>query len=219
MADNPFFKTKEAEYKLYAIAFLQNLKYLDYELIDEETRSMAKEKHKEEVTEQEAQKSQEGGTADEQEKQGDQALKDAKIDCTVGMIARIIREDNDSRMLSSLPKFQETLAQHEQNIEESTSTFQHDMKARNKEKLNTIVWCETVLRTAEQQAEQESIALLDNFAKLRKHKFRALEKQGADFNFAAFRKELNGEIDRLEEGLLDIELKLQESLQESTTNF
>lgn len=46
------------------------------------------------------------------------------------------------------------------------------MKMRNKEKLNTIVYCEQVLRTAEKQAEQESIALLDTFSKLRKHKFR-----------------------------------------------
>jgi hypothetical protein len=48
MADNPFFKTKEAEYRQFAIAFLQNLKYLDYELIDDETREKAIEKHKEE---------------------------------------------------------------------------------------------------------------------------------------------------------------------------
>jgi hypothetical protein len=49
MADNPFYKNKEAEYRQYAIAFLGNLKYLDYELIDEETREKALEKHKEEL--------------------------------------------------------------------------------------------------------------------------------------------------------------------------
>jgi hypothetical protein len=51
MADNPFFKYKEAEYRQYAIAFLTNLKYLDYELIDDETREKASEKHKEELQE------------------------------------------------------------------------------------------------------------------------------------------------------------------------
>lgn len=35
------------------------------------------------------------------------------------------------------------------------------MKIRNKEKLNTIVYCEQVLRTAEKNAEQESIVLID----------------------------------------------------------
>ena len=56
MADNPFYKLKEAEYRYYAIAFLSRLKYLDYELIDDETRNSATEKHKEEFTEQENQK-------------------------------------------------------------------------------------------------------------------------------------------------------------------
>lgn len=51
MADNPFYKHKEAEYRYYAIAFLKKLKYLDYELIDEETRNNAIEKHREEFSE------------------------------------------------------------------------------------------------------------------------------------------------------------------------
>lgn len=175
MADNPFYKLKEAEYRYYAIAFLKRLKYLDYELIDDETRNNATEKHREEFNEQEAQKNQEGAVSEEMERQMDPALKDAKIDCTVGMIARIIREDPDSKMLSVLPKFQETLAPHDANIEENTQKFQHEMKLRNKEKLNTIVYCEQVLRTAEKLAEQESIALIDQFQKTRKHRFRKLQ--------------------------------------------
>jgi Leucine-rich repeat (LRR) protein len=81
MADNPFFKNKEAEYRQFAIAFLGSLKYLDYELIDEESREKAVEKHKEELQEYEVQKNQE--INEEQEKQTDPALKDAKIECTI----------------------------------------------------------------------------------------------------------------------------------------
>lgn len=49
MADNPFYKSKEAEYRQRAIAFLSGLKYLDYELIDDETKEKALEKYKEEL--------------------------------------------------------------------------------------------------------------------------------------------------------------------------
>lgn len=157
MADNPFYKLKEVEYKNYAIAFLKKLKYLDYELIDDETRNSAFEKHREEFMEQENQKNQEATITDEQEKQSDPAIKDAKIECTVGMVARFIREDNDTRVLSSLPKFFETLAPHDANIDEITQKFQIEMKQRNKEKLNTIAFCQQVLSAAEMQAEQESI--------------------------------------------------------------
>ena len=60
-------------------------------------------------------------------------------------------------LLSYLPKFAETLAPFEANIDENTGKFQNEMKHKNKEKLNTINYCEMVLRRAEQQAEYDSI--------------------------------------------------------------
>jgi xanthine dehydrogenase iron-sulfur cluster and FAD-binding subunit A len=88
------------------------------------------------------------------------------------------------------------------------------MKNRNKEKMNTIAYCEQVLRAAETQAETESIALIDNFTKLRKHKFRQLYaiKDGEHFDYNGFKKQLHAEIDKLEDDLMGVELKLQESL-------
>lgn len=56
MADNPFCKYKEAEYRQFAIAYLPGLKYLDYELIDDETKEKAQEKYKEDLTELEVRK-------------------------------------------------------------------------------------------------------------------------------------------------------------------
>lgn len=49
ISENPFSKYNEHEYKQYAIAYLKDLKYLDYELIDEETREKAREKYKDEI--------------------------------------------------------------------------------------------------------------------------------------------------------------------------
>ena len=97
MADNPFYKYKEAEYRQFAIAFLNNLKYLDYELIDDETREKAIEKHKEELQELEVLKNQE--LNDEQERQTDPALKESKIECTVGMVLKVLDDDGDSKLL------------------------------------------------------------------------------------------------------------------------
>jgi hypothetical protein len=50
------------------------------------------------------------------------------------------------------------------------------MKNRNKEKTNTILYCEKVLNDAERKAEQESINLIDKFTSYRKHKFRQLQQ-------------------------------------------
>ena len=128
------------------------------------------------------------------------------------MIARIIKKDPDSELLSHLPKFQETLQPHDANIEENTQKFQLEMKNRNKEKMNTIAFCEQVLRNAEKQAEQESIEAIDNFTKVRKHKFRKLQaiKEGDHFDYSGFKKEMHRDIESLEDELMNIELKLQE---------
>lgn len=140
MADNPFFKNKEAEYRQFAIAFLGGLKYLDYELIDDESREKAIEKHKEELQELETQKNAE--LNEEQEKQTDPALKEAKIDCTIGMVNKILDEDEDSKLLQALPKFHEIFQPFEQNIDEHTTKYQAEMKLRHKEKTNTLIYCE-----------------------------------------------------------------------------
>jgi hypothetical protein len=128
------------------------------------------------------------------------------------MIARILREDPDSKALQALPKFHEILGPFDTVIEDATQKFQHEMKTLNKEKLNTIVYCEQILRQAEKEAEAECIGRLDLFAKLRKHKFRFLHQQPAQFNFGSFKKEVIVEIDRLEDDLMSVEIKLQESL-------
>ena len=39
------------------------------------------------------------------------------------------------------------------------------------------------------------------------------------FDYNGFKKELYSQIDKLEDGLMEVELKLQESLQVATTNF
>jgi hypothetical protein len=57
------------------------------------------------------------------EKRADPALRNAKIDCTVGMIDRIIKNNKESSELKHLPKFLETLQPHEANIEEHTAKF------------------------------------------------------------------------------------------------
>lgn len=88
MADNPFTKYNEAEYKQYSIAWLKELKYLDYELIDEEARVNANEKFKEEIADKENQKTNE--KKDETQHHIDEDLKQAKIQCTDGMLEKIL---------------------------------------------------------------------------------------------------------------------------------
>ncbi len=55
MSENPG-TSVETDYKLFSIAYLAQLKYLDYELINETEREAANEKYKEEIAEKDNQK-------------------------------------------------------------------------------------------------------------------------------------------------------------------
>ncbi len=67
---------------------------------------------------------------------------DAKIDCTDGMLEKIIKEDDDAQKLEALPKFSEFFLTCEQNVEDPTQRYQSEMKGLNKEKKRHIIYCE-----------------------------------------------------------------------------
>jgi hypothetical protein len=96
------------------------------------------------------------------------------------------------------------------------------MKMRNKEKINTLIYCEQVLREAEKEAEKESIKHIEAFKSKRKHKFRLLdqlEDKDEDIDLDDFEDELLDDIRQLEDDLLGVEMKLSEALQTSTGEF
>jgi hypothetical protein len=89
------------------------------------------------------------------------------------------------------------------------------MKARNKEKINTLIYCEQVLRDSEKEAEKESISMIEAFKRQRKNKFRQLdllEERDEDVDLDDYEEELLKMIDHLEDDLLGVEMKLSEAL-------
>jgi hypothetical protein len=53
----------------------------------------------------------------------DPELKEAKIECTHGMLDKILNDDDDAQKLKNLGKFTDLFAPHETNIEELTMRY------------------------------------------------------------------------------------------------
>lgn len=73
-----------------------------------------------------------------------------------------------------------------------------------------------MLREAEKEAEKESIKLIEVFKSKRKHKFRQLdqlEDRDEEVDLDEFEDELTEDINKLEDDLLGVEMKLSEALQ------
>ena len=149
----------------------------------------------------------------------DRQLKEAMIDCTEGMLEKIIREDDDAQKLSCLPKFNEYFLGLEQNTEEVTQNYQKKMKELHYEKKDHITYCVQVLDEAQREAEVESIRLIDEFKKYRKHRFRELDKKEDEELYDVYQTDLAEQINMLEDGLMDVEMKLKDVLTKATGNF
>jgi len=67
-------------------------------------------------------------------------------------------------------------------------------------------------KNAELQAEQESIKLIEKFTSFRKNEYRRIqaqeEKGSDDLDYDQYEEEILEQIDKLEDNLMDVEMKL-----------
>ena len=103
---NKFKETQQEgkDYKQYTIAYLQNLKYLDYELIEEKERDAAIDNHKDEMINNAANDANEekGGDA---EGAVSEELIAAKIETTVNMFHNVLKQCEDYTKVKAFQKF------------------------------------------------------------------------------------------------------------------
>lgn len=93
------------------------------------------------------------------------------------------------------------------------------MKVLNKEKKRHIIYCEEVLRKAEREAEVDSIKFIDTFKNYRKHRLRELTQKEDEELFDNYEENLIEVIEKLEDDLMGVEMKLQDTLGASTFDF
>jgi hypothetical protein len=107
LSGNPCTKDNPPDYKLFVVAYLKDLKYLDYEVIDADDRNQAMEKYREEIQEKEQQKAADKGDEDRSSINREflDQLREAKIECTEDVFLNILKIDDDNQKLKYLPKY------------------------------------------------------------------------------------------------------------------
>ena len=91
---------------------LKELKYLDYELIDDANRRAAELKYGEQNNEAEAAAEKD----EEEEKEVDQELVEARIDCTENMLEKILSAFEDNAKLKVLPGFENEWQKYDEQV-------------------------------------------------------------------------------------------------------
>ena len=204
----------DSDYKLYAIQFIKGLKYLDYEVITEHMKEQAKQKHTDE-----AQGAGEEGNEKKVE-EVDQDLIDARIEDTHKMIEKIQDSSEEAAQLRNLPKYPDCWGQFEQMVDELTQKYQQEVKTLTKEKKRNIIFCDKTLKDSELAAEKKCIKLIQGFESLKKHKIKTLEtSENKMLEIDDCQDDLKKAVIEVEDGLLEVEMLLQDALNESSNIF
>ena len=163
-------KVNLQDYQYFVVSYLHNLRYLDYQVIDVQTREQASEKHRAEIDEKDNLKQAEKNDEAAQELSAErlEELKEAMIECTDDIFMRVLEEDENHHKVVPFPYYKEIVQNFDMGSKDYTNDYQEKIIRLHKEKKETILYCKKVLKDAEIKTEENAIDLADAFNK--KHK-------------------------------------------------
>ena len=139
--ENPWTnKDNKEEYVLYVIAYLSNLKYLDYHLIKQEQRDLAIDKHREDIDERNNLKEADKNISETPmiAKEDKDLYKEAHVLVTINMFQHILALDENNTKLKILPSYPDIMQRAEEDINEKAENFRSKMIELHKSKKNII---------------------------------------------------------------------------------
>lgn len=210
VGNNPI--SKDQEYKHYVIINLPDLKYVDYEFIDEETREALKqdeEKYRVDQADEEAKE--EAKKVDEVEYL---KMKEAGIDDLYQHEIRILEEPDDLVQALKFKEFDDTKQKFNESVKNLISTIKQSVFDIQKQKKKIVDKFDTLISALEKDAENDKNTYVNVYLKKKKHCDRKIEQGRIS------EEDLVEEVDaiiefltRLDHQLMDREMALAKSIQ------
>ncbi|CAI2364176.1 unnamed protein product [Moneuplotes crassus] len=216
-------KDLKEEYQLYAYAYLDKLQYLDYQIIKQEIRNTALEKHREDIDERDNQKEADKNvvaTPSLMSKEDRQQLIEAHILIANNIFKHNLAEDEIMQKFTVLPNYQDIMQQIEDEVREKIEEFIKDALKSHQEKTEKIAYWTEILKEGETKAELKSIDLINGFKAKHKKEYGGMNwDQSTNKQLFGYREWMNINLDELEDKLMLVEMKLVESLGLANAEF
>jgi len=204
----------DAEYRMYMLAHLKNLKYLDYALVHEADVVAAKEQYQDELLEIEEKESIEEAAQDREatrKKQSD-LLKAANLDVVETLFDDMFKEDTEMTKLKLFPGLTELLENYRDNFNSVSETFKtaglENLDERQKEYKLYL----NALNKMRKESEAEAVKIIEKYNKYKKKCFRELKSkehvEAADLD--SLKEATNG----LGDTLTDLEIQQVEKFED-----
>eukprot|EP00744_Colponema_vietnamica_P004863 GILI01007203.1.p1 GENE.GILI01007203.1~~GILI01007203.1.p1 ORF type:complete len:523 (+),score=182.97 GILI01007203.1:70-1638(+) len=209
---------KEPDYKLYVLAHLKALKYLDYALIEEASVVAAREAHQDELLglEEEEQTKEQAAMAKKVHDEAVKLLSAAHIQCTDSLFVNLFEGDQEVNKLKHLPGFQELVDDYKEKCRDLIKAFQATMLEKNQSRLSGVEAFERAVHKSEQENEKESVKLIEKFNSQKK---RILRMDQYDREREKQLAQLLDEVDELKDTLIALEMNLSERLEDAMVEF
>lgn len=210
-------------YSQHVLAYLTNLKYLDYMLIDRRAVAQAQEGYQlDELTELREREAQENANLNAQrEKEAViEKLKQSFLDCTEDLFEELFSKEIEPEHVTVLGCYGPLKENYKDNLADEVKALKQGMEEKNEIRLKKATGFEKAIGIAEKESEDEAFTMVRQFRSLKKQVLATLDQQeGSNNKVDMMLQELLVQLSSLENHLMANEIQLQESIEEAISEF
>ncbi len=210
---------KEAEYKMMMLAYLPNIKYLDYALIHASDVATAREQYQDELQEAEENEvvEEEKAKRDAQAANLTAQLEEANLAVIQTIFDDFFAEDTEHQKLQHLPGINEQVDTLRNSIDQLSDTFKVSGIALQESKKKEIQKFEEAVADMRAHDAGISVKLIEDFAREKKRVFREIEENPDVPTTIAM--PLTTKLDDMYEKLMDLEMQQVQQFEELLGKF
>jgi len=210
-------------YNQHVLAYLTNLKYLDYMLIDRRAVAQAQEGYQlDELTElREREASEKANLNAQREKEAViEKLKQSFLDCTEDLFEELFSKDVEPEHVTVLGCYGPLKEDYRDKLADEIKALKQGMEEKNEGRLKKARAFEKAIHAAEKESEDEAFTMVRQFRSLKKQVLATLDQQeGGSNKVDMMLQELSVQLTSLDNHLMANEVQLQESIEEAISEF
>lgn len=210
-------------YQQHVLAYLTNLKYLDYMLIEKNERKQAQEGYQmDDLTELRDQEESEAAKEllNKEKQEVLEKLRSAFLDCTEDFAEELFAKNVEPENVTVLSCYAQLKDDYRDKLNEDIKTLRDALDKRNEDRIKKVGAFEKAVAGAEKESEDEALQLIRQFWSLKKKVLAQLDASEIGGPKAEqMLTQLLEELETLLQHLMSNEIQLQESIEEAITEF
>jgi len=211
-------------YNQHVLAYLTNLKYLDYMLIDRKAVFQAQEGYQlDELTElREREASEKANLNAQKEKEAVlEKLRGAFLDCTEDLFEELFSKDVEPEHVTVLACYGQLKEDYRDKLTDEIKILKGGMEEKNEIRVKKASAFEKAVNVAEKESEDEAFKAVREFRSLKKQVLATLDKEenASPDRMQTMLQQLQEQLENLGNHLMGNEVQLQESIEEAISMF